>query len=293
MKILITGGTGFIGRHLVNHLYGFGYQITVLARNIDASLFDKSIGLLEIDITTKEDIEAAIIFLQPDVVIHTAAMSKPNDCELQKEACFATNVTATNNIAEACKAINALLIFLSTDFVFGHHGPYNEDDAYDPVNYYGHSKALAEQAVISAGIRSAIVRTVLVVGKKLSAQGNTFLHWINENLKAGNPISVYTDQQRNITYVNDLCIGIQSVIETGFTGIIHLAGKEILTPFQLAEALAEHEGFDKKLIIPVDRNVRPEIAARPEKAILQTHKAIELLQFKGSGLQEILDAFFS
>ncbi len=292
MKILITGGTGFIGRHLVEYWKGSSHQITVLARQINAALFDSTIGCLEVDITVEEDVQAAIIFLQPNVVVHTAAMSKPNDCELNKELCYRVNVTATATVLQACKTVGAKLVFLSTDFVFSRNGPYNEDANYEPVNYYGKSKMLAETAIQEAGASHAIVRTGLVIGEKLQGQSNTFLHWVKESLEMGKTIKLYTDQQRSPTYVIDLCRGIEAIIETAFTGIIHLCGEEIHTPYSLAQNVANYLQLNADLLQPTTALQQPEVALRPENAVLNIDKAKAVLNYKTTPLHSALQKIF-
>jgi len=292
LKILITGGTGFIGRHLAALWQDAVHEIVVVARNIDASLFHTNVGCIEADITDANDIQAAIIFARPDVVIHSAAMSKPNDCELQRELCYTTNVQATQHVIDACKAVGAKLIFMSTDFVFGHYGPYTETDAYCPVNYYGESKMMAEKLVAASGLQYAIVRTVMVYGEKLQGQNNTFLHWVKDNLEQQKPIRVFTDQYRSVTYVNDLCRGIESIIDKGFQGIVHLCGKEIYTPFELALQVANYFGFDKNLVLPVTKESFPEAAMRPENSVLSIDKANGELGYATTPLAAALPQIF-
>jgi dTDP-4-dehydrorhamnose reductase len=292
MKIFITGGTGFIGRHLIELWKNAAHEITIVARTIDASLFPKNINCKSIDITDEKAIKAAIILAEPDVVIHSAAMSKPNDCEIQKELCNLINVKASQYIIDACKTIEARLIFMSTDFVFGHNGPYTETDTYCPVNYYGESKVLAEKLVLDSGLHFAIVRTVMVYGKKLEGQNNTFLHWVKDNLQQLKVIKVFTDQYRSVTYVNDLCKGIDSIVYKGFHGIVHLCGETIFTPFELAQKVADYFGFDKKLVAAVTKETFPEAAVRPENSVLVIDKARQELDYVATPLHNALPQIF-
>ena len=293
MKILITGGTGFIGRHLVEYWKGSNHQITIVARQINTAFFESNIGCLEVDITIEEDVQAVLVFLQPDVVIHTAAMSKPNDCELNKELCYKTNVTATEYILQACKTVGAKLIFLSTDFVFSQNGPYSEEADYEPVSYYGESKMLAEKAIHASGVPYAIVRTGLVIGEKLQGQANTFLHWIKESGETGKTIKLYTDQQRSPTYVIDLCRGIEIIIETDFTGIIHLSGEEIHTPYSLAKLVADFLKLNVDFLQPITYQQQPEVAMRPQNAVLKIDKAKQVLSYKTTSLKDALHQIFN
>lgn len=292
MKIFITGGTGFIGRHLIELWQHTAHEITIVARTIDASLFPENVNCKSIDITDEAAIKAAIILAEPDVVIHSAAMSKPNDCEIQRELCNLINVKATQHIIDACKTINARLVFMSTDFVFGHNGPYCEADTYCPVNYYGESKVLAERLVLDSELHYAIVRTVMVYGKKLPQQNNTFLHWVKDNLEQQKTIKVFTDQFRSVTYVNDLCRGIDSIIDKGFRGIVHLCGETVFTPFELAREVADYLRVDKNLILPVTKETFPEAAVRPENSVLLIDKAKQQLDYVVTPLHTALLQIF-
>ncbi len=293
MKIFITGGTGYIGRHLIELLKDTAHEITIVARTIDTSLFPKNINCKTIDITDETTIKTAILLAVPDVVIHSAAMSKPNECEIQRELCNLINVQATQHIISACKAISARLVLMSTDFVFGHNGPYTETDRHCPVNYYGESKVLAEKLVVDSGLQYAIVRTVMVYGKKLPGQHNTFLHWVKDNLQQQKSIKIFTDQYRSVTYVNDLCKGIESIIHNGFQGIVHLCGETVFTPFELAQEVADYFDFDKNLILPVTKNTFPEAAERPENSVLQINKARLKLDYIVTPLHTALPQIFS
>lgn len=293
MTILITGGTGFIGRHLLE-LWAFSlHEIIIVARNVDATLFHTGVKMIQADICDAKVICEFIQNVRPHIVIHSAAISRANDCEAQRDECFNVNVKGTKNVINGCKVADAKLIFMSTDFVFGHHGPYKEADAYCPVNYYGESKVMAEKLLLESGIRYAIVRTVMVYGKRLPGQSNTFLHWVKENLELEKEIKVFTDQLRTVTFVNDLCRGLESVISTGFEGIIHLCGQEIFTPYQMAQRVATYFNLNQKLIIPVTKHTFPEIAIRPENATLIIEKAIQELKFKTTPIQVALPLIFS
>jgi len=229
---------------------------------------------------------------QPDVFIHSAAMSKPNDCEVQQTLCYDVNVNATRYITHACKDIGCRLIFMSTDFVFGDDGPYSEADAYSPVNYYGQSKVYAEELVMKSSLHWSIVRTVLVYGKQLAGLHSTFPHWVKCQLESGNTIKVFTDQFRNATYVHDLMKGIDAIIQQNATGIFHICGEETFTPFAIAQKVAEHFSFDTGLIQPVTRADFAEAARRPIRSTLLIAKAKSELGYQPNSLVEVLPLIF-
>jgi dTDP-4-dehydrorhamnose reductase len=218
-------------------------------------------------------------------------MSKPNDCEKEQALCYANNVMATKQLAEIAKKINAYFIFLSTDFVFSNEGFYKEMDDYSPVNYYGISKQLAEEAIIKSNCNYSIIRVVLIYGKVLIGQRPTFLQWVKNNLKANKTMQIYTDQLRTPCYINDLCWAINQLIITKKKGIFHICGNEVFTPFSLAKLVAGYLKLDGSFILPTNSTVKPELAKRPANATLCIDKAKLELGFKPTkmeiGLKEI------
>src|SRR4030095_10118481 len=105
--------------------------------------------------------------VKPGVIIHTAAMSKPDECEAIREKCLSHNVSATKYLIEAFEkvaSVNSHFIFTSTDFVFGENGPHSEDDIPGPLNFYGETKLMAEKLFSELSFLSAIVRPVFMYG---------------------------------------------------------------------------------------------------------------------------------
>ena len=290
MRILITGVSGFVGRHLVNRL--LQQNEFVVAGTGRAAIrpehLPAPVQYLPLDLLNPVAVLDVVAAFQPDIVIHSAAMSKPNDCEEQQTLCYAVNVQATQHVIDACTAINCRLLFMSTDFVFGDNGPFTEDDAYNAVNYYGQSKVLAEGLVKNSGLLWSIVRTVLVYGPQLPGLNPTFPQWVWRNLQEGKTIRVFTDQYRTATYVADLTEGIVSIIEQKANGVYHLCGEETFTPFDIAQLVAAHGSFDAKLVQPVTRAEFAEPARRPIRSTLHIAKAKSELGYAPRSLSQVL-----
>lgn len=294
MRILITGITGFVGRNLADYFSTHSnHTVAGTARALQKpEVLPKDILYHPLELTHAEAVLQTITSFQPDLVIHSAAMSKPNDCEVQQELCYNVNVWATKHVVDACKAIRCNLIFMSTDFVFGDDGPYTETDAYAPVNYYGQSKVFAEQLVKDSSIHWAIVRTVLVYGKQLSGLSPTFPQWVKGQLEKGSVIKVFTDQYRTATYVLDLVQGIDAIIQQDATGIFHVCGEETFTPFDIACKVATHFKYDTALVQPVTRADFAEAARRPIRSTLHIAKAKSELGYQPHSLPEVLPFIF-
>ncbi len=294
MKVLLTGATGYVGRHLLESWKENDWEINAISRNASAikTIVSTSVQLYDIDICNQLSITELIDKTKPNIIVHTAAMSKPNDCEIEQELCYANNVSAAKQLAELAAKQNAYFIFLSTDFVFSDKGFYKETDEYCPVNYYGKSKQLAEEAIIKSGCNYSIIRVVLVYGKVLIGQRPTFLQWVKTNLEANKTMEIYTDQLRTPCYVKDLCWAINQLIKTKQTGVFHICGDEIFTPFSLAKAIAAYLKLDDSIIFPTDSIQKPELAKRPTNATLCIDKAKTDLGFQPTKMTIALREIF-
>ncbi len=273
--ILVTGANGFLGQHLCFYLQD--KNCTLIATGKGNSRLSKKFRSLyeNVDLVNKVAVDFLITKHQPEVIIHTAAMSKPDECDKQREACFATNVTATKNLL----AHPAHFIYTSTDFIFGENGPHSEDDTPSPLNYYGQTKLEAEQAVRESGVKYSIVRPVFIYGKTWEGMRPTFLHWVKANLEAGKQIKVVSDQRRTPTFVDDICKGIASITKNDATGVYHLAGKDILSPYEMALKTAEVLKLDKSLIIEATSATFHEPVVRAKRSGLKIDKAVKDLEY--------------
>lgn len=294
MKILITGANGLLGQNAVRQLTAAGHQIIATGRGAcrlpEAGMaFDYT----EMDLTDRQRVVSAVTAIRPEVIIHAAAMSQPDACELNPEACYDCNTNATRYVTAAAASVKAKLVYISTDFVFsGDHGPYRETDIPSPVNYYGQTKWEAEQVVQQSEAGWAIVRTVLVYGNILAGTRSNVVTWVKENLEKGNPIQVVSDQLRTPTYIEDLVRGIQLVIEKKAGGIYHISGREILTPYDMAVQVADYFGLDKQLMKKVNAAIFSQPARRPLKTGFIIDKAEKELGYSPVGFREGIQKMF-
>lgn len=281
MKVLITGANGFLGQHLTLYLAGKGYEIFACSRG-ESRIPDKiSFTYCSIDLTDQPAVAELIADIKPDVLIHTAANSKPDDCHINHENCLQQNVEATRCLLQALEesAPASRFIYLSTDFVFGENGPHAEDDEKGPLNFYGESKLQAELAVQNSVVSYAIVRPVFIYGPVWNGVRSTFLHWVKTNLEQGKSIKVVSDQTRTPTFVTDICKGITSIIALKQEGVFHLAGKDLLSPYEMAVAVASFLGLDAALIENVTSETFIEPVQRAKRSGLRIEKARQLLQY--------------
>ena len=279
--VLITGANGFIGYYLVQQLLQKKYTVVATGKGESRLPFsDANFQYHILDYTNKENIATVFTAAKPDVVVHAGAISKPDECEQNKREAFLSNVTGTINLLEAAAQYKAHFIFLSTDFVFsGEEGSYKEDDSRAPVNYYGETKLLAEDEVTKYPFSRTIVRPVLVYGKTFSGRENIVTNTATA-LQQGKRLKIFTDQLRTPTYVEDLAAGLVTIIEKNATGIYHLAGEDLKTPYGIAVETAQLLGYDPSLITPVTADEFHQPARRPANTSFVISKAKRELDFQ-------------
>lgn len=288
MKVLITGANGFLGRHLI-HFFSqhTNHQVIATAKNELKGSLPNKVLYESLDITHEQEVLEVIASYSPQIIIHTAAMSKPDECEDFKEKALLTNTSAVGFIVKACLQNNIHLIFTSSDFIFGNDGECSEDSKPNPLSYYGQTKMLAEEIITSQMQRYSIIRPVLIYGKQYPEIRDCFLHWVQTNLQHFKSIKVVNDQKRKPTFVEDVCVAIKTVVEGNYRGTFNICGDEVLTPYQMAIHVAKYFKYDENLINPVTNKSFKEKALRATNCNISNTKAKQVLGFKPANfLQE-------
>jgi dTDP-4-dehydrorhamnose reductase len=292
MKLLVTGANGFLGAHLCR-FFKDRCEVTATGRG-PRRVAVEGTGYFDLDITVSDEVRAMMDQARPDVVIHAAAMSRPDECDVNRDRCAIVNAMATKTVLAATKMLDndAHFIYISSDFVLGDDGPHSEDALTKPLNYYGMTKLAGERVMEDCGMKYSIVRPVFLYGEIWDGMRPTFLHWVKDNLEAGNKIKVVTDQRRMPTYARDACKGIASIIERGKTGIFHLAGEETLSPYAMAVQVAGMFSLDATLIEPVTADTFKEPVRRPRTGGLLIDKAKRELDYRPISFAEGLRLSF-
>lgn len=292
--ILLTGVNGFLGNYLTPVLLQHGYVVFGIGKGIcRLNISEKNFHYYSLDICNTEQLNTVFPIIKPSIIIHAAANSKPDDCELNKDAAFATNVKATDSLLQLASVTQSKFIYISTDFVFdGKKGLYNEMDECIPINYYGQTKLLSENLVSQYSYEYAIIRTVLVYGKPLAGRSN-ILSTIHDKLKNKKSIQLVNDQFRTPTYIKDLVWGILQVVQYNKNGIWHLSGDEpLMSPYEMGTKLAQICQLDTSLIIPVNHSTFKEVALRPETTGLNILKAKTELGFHPTPFENAIHEIF-
>jgi len=290
MKILLTGSTGFLGRFVFDYFLAKGLEIQGVARNISFINENKPFQT-QLDLANFEQVDLYFRDFQPDVVIHNAAMSKPDVCAQFPREAWLQNVETTRFLVEKTNP-SAHFIYISSDFVLGDDGPHSEQANYHPLNYYGVTKQAAELYVKERVGLSTIVRPVFIYGPQLPGSRGSFIQWVAAQLKAGNTIKVVNDQWRTPTFAPDIAKALFEIVTKKVGGLFHIAGSDYLTPYQMAVEVAHHLHLNESLIHAVDELSFPEPVKRAKQGGLTNSKAIEELNFKPTALADALSLCF-
>jgi dTDP-4-dehydrorhamnose reductase len=287
MKILITGANGFLSYYIIEKLLDANQLIIATSKGTNRLPFASPFFIYEEMDFTNEKIVAKILEKhQPTHIIHTGAISKPDECEQNKPLADKINVEGTAILLNAAKKYEAYFLLMSTDFIFdGVNGMYTEDDIANPVNYYGETKVKAEALVKEYEHNWSIVRTVLGYGKTFSGRHNVITA-VKEKLEKGEEYSMFNDQVRTPTYIEDLAEGIITMIKKNAVGIFHICGEKVFTPYEMAIATAEFLQMDTSLIKKVNAADFTQPAKRPAKTGLKIDKAKRELGYKPVGFKE-------
>ncbi len=204
MRILITGGTGQLGRALLAALS----EDDVVA-----------LGHAELDVTDHDAVVRALEATRPRLVIHAAAWTDTAGCEREPRRALEVNAAAAGLVAEACAASGASMVFVSTNEVFDgeRREPYCEDDPPNPINEYGRSKLEGERRVQAALDRLYIVRTSWLYGPGRVSFPEKVLHAAAK----GGPLKLVTDEIASPTWTGDLAGAIGQLIRQPAYGIYH------------------------------------------------------------------------
>ena len=264
MRILTIGASGFIGSYVSRRLNeSLAHDVYGTYRSEPDT--DNAITWLRIELTESGTLEEAFTEVRPEVVLHFAAMADVGAAERERERATAVNSTATSAIARLCRRHSAKLVFVSTEYVFdGKRGYYREGDEPGPDTHYGRTKREAEQAVINLASRWSILRTSIVYGWPAPGKRN-FAPWLIKRLQSGESYPGPTDVYRTPIYLGDLADGIERLVEGDFPGIHHLAGRDWVSMYDFAVAVAWAFNLDEELVVPITSSATGSVGTETQR----------------------------
>lgn len=260
MRLLVTGSRGQLGRALARAGPARGHAVV-------------GYDLPELDITDAAAVRRVVETERPDAVVNCAAFTSVDAAETEEERATAVNGTAVAGVATAADATGAVLLHISTDYVFdGREGrAWREDDAPRPLSAYGRSKLAGERAAARAA-RHLIVRTAWLFG-----EGWNFVEAIRAQLAAGTrELAVVSDQVGSPTYAADLALALCELLEAGARGVVHAVNDGVTSWYGFACEIVR--------LLAVEARVRPiatgelnRPAPRPANSALDTTRLRGLL----------------
>lgn len=262
-RFLVAGANGQLGRALVALL---GPRLSW------------SGGSAELDVRDGAAVLQRIAGVRPDVVINASAYNKVDAAESEPGEALATNAVGPAHLARACRESGALLVHVSTDYVFDGTAdrPYAEDDPARPVSTYGASKLAGEILVAASGCDHLLVRTSGVFGVGGSrSKGGSFVDRILARARSGQALRVVSDQVFSPTYAPDLAQGIVSLVERRARGLVHVSNSGQCSWHGFATAALERAG----LRLPVEEIRAAELALparRPACSVLSNARYVSL-----------------
>ena len=291
-KVLVTGANGLLGQYLVPLLLAEGFTVIAVGKGENRLPFAKSAAFswYSADITDDLCMNSIFELEKPETVVHAAAITQVDQCQQQQENCEAVNVRATAQLLLSAETYSRHFIYISTDFVFdGEKGNYAESDEVNPLSWYGFTKVQAEAIVETSEIPFSILRTCLVYGKVQGGRNN-IISWVRSSLEECKPIKVVNDQWRTPTYAGDLAKGILLTIQRRANGTFHIAGKDLLTPYDMAIQTAAFCKLNADLIEKTDALHFVQPARRPPKTGFNISKARQILGFEPLSFEQGLKA---
>ncbi len=265
-RVLVVGASGFLGRALCDVSDQDLLRIPTV-RSV-SSAYPGPVDHM-VDITDPEQVDRVVETVRPAWVINAAAETGVDRCEEDPDRAYRVHVEATENLARACERAGSGLVFMSTNYVFdGTQGLYGESDTPNPLGVYGRSKLEGEARVLEASCPGIVIRTAVLYGYREGCRPN-FVTWAAGALARREPIRVVTDEWANPTLVDELASFILGLCRRGFNGVVHFAGADFLSRFDMVEQVCHRFGLDLGLVTPVTSSELAQKARRPPRAGLR------------------------
>lgn len=271
MKVLVFGGSGFIGSKFIKNLLKKGNDV-YFTYNTNRCAFEGATSY-QVDITNKESVVNLIRKIKPDVTINTTAVPSMDLCETDKVLADKVNVGGTKNIVEGCKKVNSKMIFISTSAVFDGSKESNlENHDPKPINYHGLTHFQAEKIIRESGLPHLIFRTDHPYGwiEKWQKE-NTAVRVIN-SLEYDEPVSEVADWYNTPTFIDNFIEVSSKLLEKQKEGIYHVVGPDFVNRYIFALKIAELMKKDRNLIKPI-KSSELKLPAKRGKVKLNNKKA--------------------
>lgn len=290
-RVLITGGTGLLGKALL--------QTAGPAWDVRAT-FHRSPPppewrdrFLPLDVEDPASVELLFRQVRPEIIIHTASIGSVDEAERQPERVRRINLEGTQRIGQAASSAGARLAFISSNAVFdGKNPPYAEEDPVCPINQYGAIKAEIEEWLLKSRLKLLILRPILMYGWPFAGgRDNVVIRWVS-SLEQGRRIRVAKDIVSMPLWAGSCAEAVWRALEKDLSGIVHVAGPDRVPLDEFARQTAHAFGLDPELVVPVLNEELGLEAPRPADTSFVTRRMREELGVEPLGIREGLLRMF-
>ncbi|KAI9354915.1 RmlD-like substrate binding domain-containing protein [Pilaira anomala] len=278
MKVIVTGGSGLLGRPAIKEFEKAGCDV------VGTAFSRAKNGLVKLDLTDSAAVENFIDVEQPDVVVHCAAERRPDVAEKDREGVLRLNVETPKALARICKKRGIMLIYISTDYVFdGTTPPYEVEDKPNPLQFYGETKLAGEEAIKSVYPEAVILRVPILYGPTEYNGESAINILIDVVLNHDKPTTVDNVSSRYPTNVEDVARVIKDLAvakvqnNKDIKGIYHFTGQESITKYQVCEIVSKILGAPIDHLTPQNTIDKAASVSRPENS----HLSIKQLKEAG------------
>jgi len=276
--IFVTGANGMVGSYVSK----FFKEKELIATDIDT-----------LDIKDPAGVMKAVKKAKPDFVIHLAAKTDVDRCQIEPDDAFLSNTIGTQNVALACQETGAVMVYVSTSGVFDgkKEGPYTEFDGPSPANTYGRTKLEGEKAVQGLLKKYYIVRAGWMIGGG-QEKDKKFVGMMVRFFRERDEILAVNDKHGTLTYAPQLVEGIRDLMKTGYYGLYHMANTGVCSRYDVAVEIGRILGKNIP-VRPVDSSRFPSPAPRARSEALESYKLKLLGMAKMGTWQDALKDYLS
>jgi dTDP-4-dehydrorhamnose reductase len=275
MKILVAGGTGLLGSHLVKVMTRKGHDV-VAPKHGD-----------EFDMLKRDTVIATLTRNRPDVVINCVGLANVDACEADPNRAYLVNAESVLAMAHLTRIMGIRLIHISTDHLFdGRYGHYSEQAIPDPVNVYGWSKVCGEMTCLNENPSALVVRTNFY-GFAPEGHPPTFADWLYTSLRDKKPLQLFDDYYFSALEVHYLAEALENILHHRLvTGILNIVSCERVSKAEFGKAMAKVFGFSLDAVSTRQSWDVPMRVKRPMDLSLSVVRVEKILGYKPAGLYD-------
>ncbi|PYV45547.1 MAG: hypothetical protein DMG06_01960 [Acidobacteria bacterium] len=285
--ILITGVSGFLGWNLAQRLKS---DYRVYGTYFDHPVDLDPVETLAFDFSNLDKIKKFCVAIHPKAIIHTAALSDADYCEIHHKEALTLNTLATRELGRVASHLGIQMIYVSTDLVFGGEtGMYSEADSPAPLSYYAKTKRLGELEISNYCNYYVTLRLSLLYGRG-NGQNQSFFERMEKQAFRNSQLNLFVDQFRTPLFVEDAVLAVERLIgDKSLKGLFHLGGPDRLSRFQFGQVFCRVFNFPQTLLAPSRLDESKLLAPRPKDCSLRSDKAVKVLKMQLTSVEKGLE----